>query len=125
MASKDATFRTDRAGNAILATKLEYYLGIVNMLFNMVPGTDPYNPDMGLNLAQYQFQAGIEGDRDSDYEVKITEQFSKYTDIRISNPIMQFASGGWKVAFQILVDGVAYTALVGYTENTLSVLIQD
>ena len=123
MASRDATFRTDLSGNPILASNLDYYLGIVNILFNMIPGTDPYNPEMGLDIAKYRYKAGIEGERDTEYESKINEQFSKYTDLQISTPIMQFTNKSWKVTFQIITATAAYSTFVGYHENTLKVLI--
>lgn len=125
MAKKDATFRTDISGNPVISSNKEYYLNIATMLFNMIPGTDPYNPEMGLNISQLQFKPGTPGERDTAYENEIATQFGKYTDMLISTPIVQYvkADNAWKVTFQIVTNDATYNVLAGYEENTLSILI--
>ena len=125
MATRDITFRTDTSGNPTISSNLDYYLGIVNMLFNMIPGYDPYNPEMGLDIAKYQFKTGVRGERDTEYELKIADQFGKYTDLHISTPIVQFVDDGWKITFQILTASASYTTFVGYKENELITLIDN
>nr|DAS76595.1 MAG TPA: hypothetical protein [Caudoviricetes sp.] len=95
------------------------------MLFNMIPGYDPYNPEMGLDIAKYQFKTGVRGERDTEYELKIADQFGKYTDLHISTPIVQFVDDGWKITFQILTASASYTTFVGYKENELITLIDN
>lgn len=125
MATRDITFRTNTSGNPTISSNLDYYLGIVNMLFNMIPGYDPYNPEMGLDIAKYQFKTGVRGERDTEYELKIADQFGKYTDLHISTPIVQFVDDGWKITFQILTASASYTTFVGYKENELITLIDN
>ena len=125
MATRDITFRTDTSGNPTISSNLDYYLGIVNMLFNMIPGYDPYNPEMGLDIAKYQFKTGVRGERDTEYELKIADQFGKYTDLHISTPIVQFVDDGWKITFQILTASASYTTFVGYKENELITIIDN
>jgi len=125
LATRDITFRTDTSGNPTISSNLDYYLGIVNMLFNMIPGYDPYNPEMGLDIAKYQFKTGVRGERDTEYELKIADQFGKYTDLHISTPIVQFVDDGWKITFQILTASASYTTFVGYKENELITLIDN
>ena len=124
MATKDITFRSDFSGNATLATGLHYYLGIINMLFNMVPGTDPYNPEMGLDVAKLRFTAGVQNHRNTEYESNIANQFNKYTDLNISSVIVQFIDDQWKITFTVTTNSATYNAFVGYRDDTLDVLLQ-
>ena len=124
MANKDITFRSDFSGNATLATGLHYYLGIINMLFNMVPGTDPYNPEMGLDVAKLRFTTGVQNQRNTEYESKIANQFNKYTDLNISSVIVQFIDDQWKITFTVTTNSATYNAFVGYRNDTLDVLLQ-
>lgn len=41
----DLTFRTDSAGNMVKGRRGEYVCNIVQMLFAMIPGSDPYEPE--------------------------------------------------------------------------------
>ena len=48
----DLTFRTDSAGNMVKGRRGEYVCNIVQMLFAMIPGSDPYEPEKGASVEQ-------------------------------------------------------------------------
>ena len=125
IAAKDVTFRTDRAGNPVLATNIDYYLGVINQLFNMVPGFDPYNPDMGIDLESYRFKSGVHGERDGALEQRVSDQFRTYTDLNVSNVIAIFMDDGWKITFTLTTASTQFVALVGYKENSLSSVLRE
>lgn len=87
---KDLSFRTDHNNNMIVARKGEYVCNIVKMLFNMIPGSDEYNPDRGLNIRSQASKPNESGYRDSSYESEIVRQFNAYTDLIPMNVIARF-----------------------------------
>lgn len=77
----DFSFKMDRNGKSVLTSGGEHVRGVATMLFAMVPGTDEYNPEMGLDLNGRKFKMYEEFTRDIEYENEIRSQFTTYTDL--------------------------------------------
>ncbi|MCM1295172.1 MAG: hypothetical protein NC311_06495 [Muribaculaceae bacterium] len=64
-----------------LSSGAEFICNVAQRLFYMVPGTDSYNRDMGLDITTRAKRPYQDGFRDSDYEQDVLKQFLAYTDI--------------------------------------------
>lgn len=84
--STDITFRANEGDRTwAYASDTEHVLSTIQRLLYMTPGTDIYQPDMGLDLVGRSRRAYREGDRDTEYESKVVEQLNKYTDIVVTS----------------------------------------
>lgn len=122
---EDFSYRLDHSENMVVNTGYDYIKGIVAMLFGMRPGTDEYNPEMGLDLPGQRFTTGKNGTRDSAYESNIERQFSKYTDLVVLNPVAYRKDGQYLVSFTVQYQDKFYETAVGVDKNTLNVVIDS
>ena len=79
--ARDLTYRMESSGAPALTSPAEYIMNVAQRLFNMIPGTDDFNKDMGLNISSRMRMAMENGETDPDFESRIMKQFSTYTDI--------------------------------------------
>lgn len=119
----DLTFRTDYTGNMVTAKNGEYIIQIVHMLFNMAPGMDEYNLNMGLNIEEKRIQSTVAGTRDTAYETEIGDQFVKYTDLIPINVTAMYTGDTFIVHMSIKYNDDIYNIDVTSDKETLSVLI--
>ncbi len=83
--TSDFSFNYDSSGNMKISQGANYIKGVMQMLFNMVPGDDPADVNRGLRLRSESFNSYIEGGRNNDYEADINAQINKYTPFIPSN----------------------------------------
>ena len=83
--TKDFMFKTDSNYNPLVVSGPARYKQIITMLFTMIPGMDEYNPEKGLNIFAKLYNPTINMRHDTDYELEITNQFARYTDLNITN----------------------------------------
>lgn len=123
--NQDVTFRKSRTGAPITAKNGEYVCNIAKMLFAMKPGYDDYDPDRGLDIQSKLFQTYVDEQRDSDYETKITEQFTKYTDL-IPNQVTAVYKNKALVIFMTVTyhQDIYLLDIVG-DKNGLQVILRD
>ena len=120
----DITFRQSRNHNNPTSTVGEYIANITQRLFNMVPGDDEYNLDMGLDIFGHVNRAFENGQRDTVYESKITEQFATYTDLNVSGVIALYSDGILYVSMAVSYAGRNYILETNSTGNDLISLIE-
>lgn len=77
----DFSFHMDRTGKPIVTSGAEHVRAVVTRLFGMLPGTDEYNPEMGLDLIGRRTRTYVEMTRDTEYETMIKKQLTTYTDL--------------------------------------------
>lgn len=123
--TQDFTYRMDRSENMVMASGAAYVKGITAMLFGLQPGSDPYNPEMGLFLPGKRFRAGSNGVRDYEYENQIAYQFSRYTKIQATSIIAFQKDGRYIVSFSAVFDDSIYDMRITSEPNSLNVLIQE
>ncbi|WP_300943966.1 hypothetical protein [uncultured Duncaniella sp.] len=104
----DLTFRTDRNNNMVIGKRGEYVCNVVNMLFNMVPGTDEYNPKRGLDIRRKARQPNESGSRDTSYESEIISQFTTYTDLIPMNVVVRYKNHKMYIYMQVRYMDVIY-----------------
>lgn len=109
MANKtDLTFRTDRNNNMVVGKRGEYVCNVVTLLFNMVPGTDEYNPKRGLDIRRKAAQPNEGGTRDGSYEREIVSQFTTYTDLIPMNVVVRYNNHKMYIYMQVRYQDVIY-----------------
>lgn len=120
----DLTLHTDRTGNMVVGKNNEYVTGIVQMLFTMKPGTNDTDLEMGLDLPGKRYKSEISGTRDTAYEIEISKQFTKYTDLVPVNVIAMHVNKGFMVAMTIRLNNDIMNVEVAPSEpENISVLI--
>lgn len=122
---EDFTMRISQSGDTVIANRSEYICNVAVMLFNMVPGTDDYNSNMGLNIGAKKFQPYTEGSRDSAYEAEIVKQFNTYTDLVPTNVIATFTKGHFTVLMSVELNGETYNVSVTVNDNNLTDVIAE
>lgn len=120
----DLTMRTDRGGNMVKGKRGEYVCNIAQMLFNTKPGTDEYEPEKGLYIAQKQMKPYDEKERDTDYEAKIVEQFNKYTELRPMNVMALYLKGSYFIYMTVKYEGSLYEIHLSYDSKTLEAVLK-
>lgn len=65
----------------VVANGMEYICNVAQRLFYMIPGTDDYNKNMGLDITTRAHRPYDSDMRDVEYEQMVMEQFLTYTDI--------------------------------------------
>lgn len=125
MPSADFTFRTEQSGKMALSGDKEHIVNVLQMLFHMVPGTDDYSPDLGLDIRSKAFQPHVEGYRDSAYESRISEQLSAYTDLTPHEVITTYTNGRLSIYLLVSYNNSDYTVGIGRGSggNTVDTII--
>lgn len=121
----DLTFRTDSNGNMIKGRRGEYVCNIVQMLFAMTPGSDPYEPDKGLAIQQHLHKAYIERTRDAAYESEIRKQFINYTDLQPTDVLALYVNKCLFIYVAFLLDGTIYQVDVTADDVNLSTILRQ
>lgn len=122
---EDITMRTSQSGEGIIATRSEYICNVVNMLFNLVPGTDDYNSDMGLNIGAKKFQQYTEGMRDTGYESEIVKQLNTYTDIIPTSVIATYTNKHLTIFIVAQLNNETYNITVNTDDNFMTNVITE
>ena len=123
--STDCTWRYDRSGNMVEGKRAEYVVNVVEMLFNMIPGTDEYEPDRGLAINKKKFQPYLDNTRDTQYEDEITKQFTTYTDLIPSNVLAVYVNNALRMYMQVRFQGNIYEIDLIYENDTLSAVLRN
>ncbi len=122
---QDFSFRLDRSENMVINRNYDYMKGIVAYLFGLRPGSDEYNPEMGLDLPGKRFTTGRNNSRDTEYEKEIEHQFAKYTDMIAMNTVAYRKDGRYLISFILAYQNNFYEASVGVNDNTLTIVIDE
>lgn len=120
---KDLSLRTDSNHNPLILSGPARYKQIVTMLFNMVPGMDEFNPEKGLNIAAKLFVPQTAMQHDTEYENEIVNQFTKYTDLTVTNVTAMGIDGYYCVFFSIVTQEGVYQVLMNTSSNQLNILL--
>lgn len=123
--STDLTWRHDRSGNMVVGKRAEYVVNTVEMLFNMYPGTDEYEPERGLAIGKKKFQPHLDKTRDTQYENDIVKQFTTYTDLVPSNVLAMYVNEGLRMYMQVRFQGNVYEIDLEYKNDTLSAVLRN
>lgn len=119
--STDFTFRTEQSGKMALSGDKEHIVNVLQMLFHLVPGTDDYLPDLGLDIRSKAFQPHVEGHRDNSYESKISEQLSAYTDLTPMEVMATYMNNRLNVYLRVRYNNNDYTIGIGRGSDSRSV----
>ena len=125
MNTTDISYRMDRIGNMIEPKRGEYVCNIAQMLFNLVPGTDEYDINRGLNIRGKLYQPMVEGTRDASYENEIIQQFTRYTDLIPSNVIAVYLNKQYHVYMDVTYRNQVYMMDITADPDTLTVMLRD
>lgn len=121
----DLTFRPDRTGNMIKGRRGEYVVNICQMLFNLVPGTDEYEPERGLAIRRKLQQTYVEKTRDTTYESEITRQFNQYTDLRPIQVLAVYMNKSLFIYMSIKFEGQLYELDMVADQSTLTAMLRN
>ena len=121
----DISYRMDRIGNMIEPKRGEYVCNIAQMLFNLVPGQDEYDPERGLNIRGKLYQPFSNGARDPSYESEIMKQFNKYTDLIPANVIAIYLNGQYHVYMDVTYRNQVYMMDIAADADTLTAVLRD
>ena len=121
----DLTFRTDSAGNMVKGRRGEYVCNIVQMLFAMILGSDPYEPEKGLAIQQHLHKSYIERTRDAGYESEIRKQFLNYTDLQPTDILALYVNKCLFIYAAFLLDGNIYQVDVTADDTALSAILRQ
>jgi len=121
----DLTFRPDRTGNMIKGRRGEYVVNICQMLFNLVPGTDEYEPERGLAIRRKLQQTYVEKTRDTTYESEITRQFNQYTDLRPMQVLAVYMNKSLFIYMSIKFEGQLYELDMVADQSTLTAMLRN
>lgn len=121
----DLTYRTDRTGNMVKGKRGEYVCNLAQLLFNMVPGTDEYEPDKGLDIARKRNRTYTKETRDTDYENQIVTQFTKYTDLIPVNVIAMYMNNSLHIYMSIRFEGAIYEMDLIDSNDSLTAMLRN
>ena len=121
----DMTFRTDRGGSMIKGKHGEYVVNICQMMFNLVPGSDVYEPERGLAIRQKLNQCYVEKTRDSAYESEIIKQFSEYTKLRPTQVLAIYMNKSLFIYMSVKFEGELYELDMVADQATLTAMLRN
>lgn len=121
----DLTLRHDRGGSLILGKRAEYVVNITTMLFNTKPGTDEYDSEKGLYIDAKRYQTYTQNTRDSQYESKIVDQFTKYTDLIPISVVATYVNKSLYVNMSVKYQGEIYNMDITADNDTLTAVLQS
>lgn len=119
----DFSCRIGRTGSMILTNGPEYICNIAQRMFYMVPGTDKWNKNMGLDITTRAKRPYQNGERDSDYEQEILKQFIEYTDIIPSAVVAMYQDKLLIITMLAKYNGEEFTLRVSSDPNKLATQI--
>lgn len=120
----DITFRMSRLGDPVASNSGEAVCNKFQRLLYMIPGTDDYNPNMGLDITTRAKRPYAEGARDTEYETQITEQLYTYTDIVPLSVIAIFSNKSLVILLNCQVNNQEFQVQVSSDPNALATVIQ-
>lgn len=120
---EDLTFRMGRTGSMVVGKRGEYVCNIVQMLFSMVPGTDEFDINRGLDIRSRNHKPYTEGTRDTEYENEILQQFTTYTDLMPLNIVAMYLRGTFLVYMEISYENQVYS--LDINADTLTAVLRD
>lgn len=123
--TKDFMFKTDSNYNPLVVSGPARYKQIITMLFTMIPGMDEYNPEKGLNIFAKLYNPTINMRHDTDYELEITNQFARYTDLNITNVTAMPIDQTFVVYFEVNTPEGTYQVILNNRANELTVLLTN
>lgn len=121
----DLTFRTDRAGNMIRGRRGEYVVNVCQMLFNMVPGTDEYEPERGLAIRRKLQQTYEEKTRDTTYESEISRQLTTYTSLVPIQVLAVYMNKSLFIYMSIRFESQLYELDMVADQSTLTAMLRN
>lgn len=121
----DLTFRPDRAGNMIKGRRGEYVVNICQMLFNLVPGTDEYEPERGLAIRRKLQQTYEEKTRDTTYEAEISRQLTTYTNLVPLQVLAVYMNKSLFIYMSIQFENQIYELDMVADQSTLTAMLRN
>lgn len=119
------SFRHDKSGNGIKARRGEEVCDIIQLLFNMVPGADPYEPKRGLGVSRRMQSSYIEKQRDTEYEGMIREQLTTYTEILPVDVMAVYVKEHLYIYMKLIYDDVTYEVDLNADRDQLSTILRQ
>lgn len=120
----DITFRmSTRTGEAIVSSNGESVCNMFQRLLYMVPGTDDYNKNMGLDITTRAKKPHINGTRDTEYEALVAEQLFAYTDIVPLNVVAIFQDQILAIYMDCRIDDQEFRLQTSSDTNKLATQI--
>lgn len=124
---KDFSFRMDRTGKMVTVQGAEHVRNVLVMLFGMRPGSDEYDSQRGLDLNGRKKRQYVERTRDTEYEIEIVTQVSRYTDLVPVNCVAIYLNDSLYVNLQVRYMNEVYntelSTSAGAETNTLAAQI--
>lgn len=121
----DLTLRHDRTGNMVVGKRGEYVMNVVQMLFNLRPGSDEFDKEKGLYVSSKYFKQYTDNTRDSEYESKIVKQFTTYTDLIPANVVAMYINQSLHIYMMIQYQGNIYEMDMVYDNDTLTAMMRN
>lgn len=121
----DFTLRYDKAGNMITGKRGEMIINIVQMLFNLKKGDDPYNPERGLFIQEKINVPYTDAQRDTEYEAEIVRQFTTYTDLVPINVIAIYMNKSIHIYMSLKYQGEIYEMDINSSPDSLSAMLRQ
>ena len=116
--TKDITFRlSESTGQPAIATDTEHVIGVIKRLLEMKPGSDIYNPGMGIDIRSYNLMAARNGSRLPALETDITNQLIQYTDVVPKSLVAMALGGRIYLSGTISYGGIDLSMTIAQTED--------
>ena len=106
-----------------MASDAEHVLDTINRLFHMVPGTDEYDPNWGLNIAAQKFIPHDKNGRNSQYENDILTQLGKYTDLTAKTVTARYYKDNLVVLMDIMYKNKTYMVSISSEPDSLATIV--
>ena len=121
----DLTFRVDKGGASIRSIRGEYVVNICQLLFNLVPGTDAYEPERGLAIRHKVHQPYTDKTRDTEYENEIIKQFTTYTTLIPTQVLAVYMNNSLFIYMNIKFEGDIYELDMVANIDTLTAMLRN
>ena len=118
----DITFRPEKTGKQALSVKLEYVTNTAQRLFHMIPGTDIYDNEMGLDIIKESKRPANNGTRNTEYESRIIDQFNAYTDLSVRSVMALYEDNTLKVYMSVTYQDQTYKMVADSQSDELNIL---
>ena len=110
-------------GSWAMASDTEHVLQTVQRLLYTRPGSDIYNPELGLDALGRRQAKYKEGDRDLEFENAISTQCSLYTDIVPIAVVCVYKDNALTLAMTVSYSSAEFRLQLSIDPNQLSSLI--
>ena len=122
---QDFTNRVESSGKVALSSNAEHIVNVIQRLLHISPGTDIYNPDMGLDVIARSRRPYTDGYRDTTYETLIGRQILEYTDIVPVNIVAVYKNQSLVLYMDVRYSDQLYRLQIGTDESDVRTMITE